>query len=137
MPTTQDWTKAHLKRKFELMSQLLRERITEARLKVGDHFTQVVAAAKMGHDQTFISKIETGARAITFVEMEQLAKNYNQPLSYFETIESVEEDNPAFKVDSIGALHSSNFDKRSRKRKKDALAKLKPSPSRRKSAKGP
>jgi len=55
----------------------------------------------MGRDQSFISRIEAGSRQATFADVEQLAKNYSKPLSYFETITKVEEQYPRFAVQKV------------------------------------
>src|SRR5882762_7899387 len=73
------WVTKHLKRKFEEQSRLLRERLVQARVDV--RFSQALAAAKMGRDQTFISKIEAGIRVVSFCELEHLAINYGKELS--------------------------------------------------------
>lgn len=63
--------------------QLLIEKLITARKKAG--LTQLEAAKKLDKPQSFISKVESGERNIDFLELEDLARIYNQQLSFFET----------------------------------------------------
>lgn len=81
-----------LHRKKNLQGRLLRDKLKRARNKAG--LTQAAAGEIIGQDQTFISKLESGARDVTFVEVEQLAAMYHQQLSFFRTIKVIEEKEP-------------------------------------------
>jgi hypothetical protein len=61
----------------------LRANLKEAREHVG--LDQRKAAALLGQDQSFISKIESGKRQVEFVEVEHFAEIYKKPLSFFST----------------------------------------------------
>jgi ribosome-binding protein aMBF1 (putative translation factor) len=62
----------------------LRDKLKEAREHAG--LDQRKAAALLGQDQSFISKIESGKRQVEFVEVEQFAEIYQKPLLFFATI---------------------------------------------------
>lgn len=57
------------------------QRLKSAR--VAANFTQVQVAKKLGHHQSYISKIESGERRIDVVELNRLAKLYGKNVSYF------------------------------------------------------
>lgn len=61
----------------------LRQMLRAARLLAA--FSQTTAAQRLGQDQAFISKIESGKRQVEFVEVEHFAEIYNKPLSFFAT----------------------------------------------------
>jgi transcriptional regulator with XRE-family HTH domain len=48
--------------------------------------TQAQVARKLSKPQSFVSKLESGERRVDFVELQQLAKIYKKPLSFFRTI---------------------------------------------------
>ena len=52
-----------------------------ARLEAG--FTQSAAAKALGKPQSFVSKCESGERRVDVIELEDLAKVYRKPVSYF------------------------------------------------------
>jgi len=56
-------------------------RVIEARKLAG--LRQVDVAEKLGVDQTYISKMESGQRRMDVVELWNLARIYNRPISYF------------------------------------------------------
>lgn len=45
--------------------------------------TQVQVAKKLGHHQSYVSKIESGERRVDVVELNRIAKLYNKSISYF------------------------------------------------------
>ena len=45
--------------------------------------TQDEVAAAMGKPQSFVSKCETGERRLDLVEVQEFARLYKRPLSYF------------------------------------------------------
>jgi transcriptional regulator with XRE-family HTH domain len=57
------------------------QRLRQARNDRG--FTQKEVAKLLGKPQSFISKVETGERRLDFVELQELAKLYKKPISYF------------------------------------------------------
>lgn len=57
------------------------ERMRKARLEAG--LTQVQVAKKLGHHQSYVSKIESGERRVDVVELNKFAKLYNKSVSYF------------------------------------------------------
>jgi transcriptional regulator with XRE-family HTH domain len=57
------------------------ERLRQARNDGG--LTQKEVAELLGKPQSFISKVETGERRLDFVELQELAKLYKKPISYF------------------------------------------------------
>jgi len=57
------------------------KRLRKARLAAG--LTQAQVAVAMGKPQSFISKCETGERRLDVVEVQEFAKLYKRPLSYF------------------------------------------------------
>jgi ribosome-binding protein aMBF1 (putative translation factor) len=62
----------------------LRAKLLAARTAAG--LKQFEAGEALGRDQTFIAKIESGARAVSFVEVEQLARIYGKQLTDFSTM---------------------------------------------------
>ena len=63
-----------------------REKLVQARLDAD--LTQVQVADKLKKEQSWVSKSERGDRRVDFVELEDLAKLYRKPLSYFSTRKS-------------------------------------------------
>lgn len=53
--------------------------------RVEAELTQADVAKKLGRPQTWVSKCELGERRVDFVELEDFAKVYGKPLSYFQT----------------------------------------------------
>lgn len=63
--------------------QKLLGKLEEARKKTGLKQTEV--AEKLEKPQSYVSKIESGERKISFTELEDLSKIYSVPITYFET----------------------------------------------------
>lgn len=85
-----EWTSWAQKRRFQhyrglLRTQryLLRQNLIAARIQAG--LKQIEVADRLGQDQSFISKIESGKRQVEFVEVEHFAEIYKKPLSFFAT----------------------------------------------------
>ncbi len=57
------------------------QRLRSARLEAG--LTQVQVADKLGHHQSYISKIESAERRVDVVELKRIAKLYGKSLEYF------------------------------------------------------
>jgi transcriptional regulator with XRE-family HTH domain len=57
------------------------ERLVAARKKSG--LTQPQVARAIGQHQSFVSKCESGERRVDVVELQELAKLYRVPLSFF------------------------------------------------------
>lgn len=57
------------------------ERMRKARLEAG--LTQVQVAKKLGHHQSYVSKIESGERRVDVVELNKFAKLYGKNVNYF------------------------------------------------------
>ena len=57
------------------------KRLRKARLAAG--LTQAQVAASMGKPQSFVSKCEAGERRLDLVEVQEFARLYRRPLSYF------------------------------------------------------
>ena len=57
------------------------ERMRKARLEAG--LTQVQVAKKLGHHQSYVSKIESGERRVDVVELNKFAKLYGKSVDYF------------------------------------------------------
>ena len=57
------------------------ERMRKARLEAG--LTQVQVAKKLGHHQSYVSKIESGERRVDIVELNKFAKLYGKSMDYF------------------------------------------------------
>ncbi len=57
------------------------QRLKKARMEAG--LTQVQVAKKLGHHQSYISKIESGERRVDVVELKRIASLYNKSVSYF------------------------------------------------------
>jgi DNA-binding XRE family transcriptional regulator len=66
-------------RQRPLLRKLLKQARKEAKLN------QSEAGERLGQDQSFISKIESGKRQVEFVEVEQIAQLYRKPLAFFAT----------------------------------------------------
>ena len=63
--------------------QKLLGKLEEARKKAGLKQTEV--AEKLKKPQSYVSKIESGERKISFTELEDLSKVYSVSITYFET----------------------------------------------------
>jgi len=61
--------------------QELLNRLRTARLEVG--LTQEEVAKKLGKNQSFVSRSETGERRIDVIELQAFAAIYQRPVSYF------------------------------------------------------
>jgi transcriptional regulator with XRE-family HTH domain len=108
------WLRKLLDKKSDYQNELIRDRLKSARRKAG--MTQTQAASQLGRDQTFLTRIESGSREVTFVELEQLAKVYRKALSDFETIEEVERLHPGLIVpDNVREKRPQSFRKKIRK----------------------
>ena len=57
------------------------QRMKKARTEAG--LTQVQVADKLGHHQSYISKIESGERRVDVVELNRIAKLYGKKVSHF------------------------------------------------------
>jgi transcriptional regulator with XRE-family HTH domain len=57
------------------------ERLRNARVEAG--LTQVAVARKLSRPQSFVSKCESGERRLDVVELQEFARLYRKPLSYF------------------------------------------------------
>lgn len=57
------------------------KRLKEARLEVG--LDQVEVAEKLGHTQSYVSKIESGQRRFDVLQLKEFAKIYKKPLDFF------------------------------------------------------
>ena len=60
-------------------------RLKAARLAAG--LTQAEAARALGRPQSFLSKCESGERRLDVIELEELARVYRKPLTWFLTRE--------------------------------------------------
>ena len=60
-------------------------RLKAARLDAG--LTQAEAARALGRPQSFLSKCESGERRLDVIELEELARVYRKPLTWFLTRE--------------------------------------------------
>lgn len=56
-------------------------RLKKARLDAG--LTQAEVAKKLGHHQSYVSKIESGERRVDVVELNKFAKLYGKNVNYF------------------------------------------------------
>ncbi len=65
------------RQRYRLFLEKLRKARHEARL------TQVEVARKLSRPQSFISKCESGERRVDAVELQEFARLYRKPLSYF------------------------------------------------------
>jgi transcriptional regulator with XRE-family HTH domain len=72
--------------------QFLLKQLIKAREKTG--LTQLEVATKLNKPQSYISKIELGERKIDFIEMEDLCRIYNLPITNFTTTGGKEENKP-------------------------------------------
>jgi len=57
------------------------KRLCEARKALG--LSQSEVADKLGRNQYFVSRCETGKRRLDICELEEFAKLYNKPISFF------------------------------------------------------
>jgi transcriptional regulator with XRE-family HTH domain len=57
------------------------KRLRDARLAA--RLTQVEAAAALRKPQSFVSKAETGERRIDVIELQDFAKLYRKPITFF------------------------------------------------------
>lgn len=57
------------------------QRLKKARLEAG--LTQAQVADKLGHHQSYMSKIESGERRVDIVELKRIAHLYGKTVSYF------------------------------------------------------
>ena len=71
--------------------QRLLRKLEEARKNTGLKQTEV--ADKLKKPQSYVSKIESGERKISFTELEDLSKIYSVPITYFETTKKELEEN--------------------------------------------
>jgi transcriptional regulator with XRE-family HTH domain len=58
------------------------KKLKQAREDIG--LTQVGVAEKLGKPQSFVSKCESGARRVDFVELLMFAQVYGKPIEFFE-----------------------------------------------------
>lgn len=70
-------------RDYSVRYQRLLGKLEEARKKSGLKQTEV--AEKLEKPQSYVSKIESGERKISFTDLEDLSKVYSVPITYFET----------------------------------------------------
>lgn len=56
-------------------------RVKQARVEAG--LTQEQVAAALRRPQSFVSKFESGERRLDVIELQDLAKLYRKPLTYF------------------------------------------------------
>ncbi|MEK7613669.1 MAG: helix-turn-helix transcriptional regulator [Patescibacteria group bacterium] len=61
--------------------KIVLERMRKARLEAG--LTQVQVAKKLGHHQSYVSKIESGERRVDVIELNKFAKLYGKSVNYF------------------------------------------------------
>lgn len=61
--------------------KIVLERMRKARLEAG--LTQVQVAIKLGHHQSYVSKIESGERRVDVIELNKFAKLYGKSVNYF------------------------------------------------------
>ena len=71
--------------------QRLLRKLEEARKKAG--LKQIEVAEKLKKPQSYVSKIESGERKISFTELEDLSRVYSVPITYFETTKKELEEN--------------------------------------------
>ena len=77
-----------VRRQFRKQGRILREQLIIARKEAG--LSQAEAAEMLGQPQYSISRLETGRRAVEFIELEHLAHIYHKPLSFFATLVRVQ-----------------------------------------------
>jgi transcriptional regulator with XRE-family HTH domain len=68
---------------YALRYQFLLKKLIKAREDTG--LTQHEVATKLNKPQSYISKIELGERKIDFIELEDLCRIYNLPITSFTT----------------------------------------------------
>jgi transcriptional regulator with XRE-family HTH domain len=68
---------------YALRYQFLLKKLIKARENAG--LTQHEVATKLNKPQSYISKIELGERKIDFIELEDLCRIYNLPITSFAT----------------------------------------------------
>lgn len=78
------WKKTQFRDTSLARREKLGKRLRELRIR--KHLTQQRVAGWLGQDQPSICKIESGRRAVEFIEVENLAEIYKKPLSYFATL---------------------------------------------------
>lgn len=61
--------------------RLFLEKLKTARQQAG--FSQVQVARKFSKPQSFVSKIESGERRVDVVELQDFARLYRKPVSFF------------------------------------------------------
>ena len=61
--------------------KIVLERMRKARFEAG--LTQVQVAKKLGHHQSYVSKIESGERRIDVIELNKFAKLYGKSVNNF------------------------------------------------------
>jgi transcriptional regulator with XRE-family HTH domain len=57
------------------------ERLRDAREQAG--LTQLAVARKLARPQSFVSKCESGERRVDVVELQEFARLYDKPISFF------------------------------------------------------
>lgn len=67
---------------YQLKYARFLQRLRNAREESG--LTQAQVARAVGKAQGFISKVESGERRLDVVELQELCRVYEKPLSYFE-----------------------------------------------------
>jgi len=71
-----------LPRKYGPAYEALARRLREAREAAG--LTQAEAAKRLGRQQSFVSKCESGERRVDLIELRAMADLYGKSLAYFE-----------------------------------------------------
>lgn len=66
---------------FQKTYNSLLERLIEARKRAG--FTQREVSALMGRSHNFLTKCESGERSVDVMELLELAKLYDKPITHF------------------------------------------------------
>jgi transcriptional regulator with XRE-family HTH domain len=72
--------------------QFFLKKLINARENAG--LTQLEVATKLNKPQSYISKIELGERKVDFIELEDLCRVYNLPVTSFTTMGRKEENKP-------------------------------------------
>jgi transcriptional regulator with XRE-family HTH domain len=100
--------------KTSRQKKLLRTKLKEARQESGLSQSQV--ARQLGREQSYVTRIETAKkRRITFIEVEQLARVYRKGLTFFATLDEVENAAPHLQVVSDVSPPADFIDKYARK----------------------